>query len=81
MPKKAAWTPSTLAFVTCMIVVFIDMMGQKFTEPALVPYATFLGMSSSQTSFVVSSRELGMFVSNLVMPRLADSKGRVLTVR
>ncbi|GMI24177.1 hypothetical protein TeGR_g14890 [Tetraparma gracilis] len=80
MPKKAAWTPSTLAFVTCMIVVFIDMMGQKFTEPALVPYATFLGMSSSQTSFVVSSRELGMFVSNLVMPRLADSKGRVLTV-
>jgi hypothetical protein len=48
-----------------MIVVFVDMMGQKFTEPALVPYATFLGMTASETSIVVSSREMGMFISNL----------------
>ena len=58
-------SPTQLAFLTCMIVVFVDMMGQKFTEPALVPYATFLGMTASETSIVVSSREMGMFISNL----------------
>jgi len=33
-------SPTQLAFLTSMIVVFVDMMGQKFTEPALVPYVT-----------------------------------------
>jgi hypothetical protein len=45
-------------------------MGVQFTAPALVPYATSLGMTDGQTSFVISAREIGMLVSNYFMPRL-----------
>ena len=56
------------------------MMGAKFTEPALAPYAQYLGISLTHLSLIMSSREVAVLVSNLWMPRLADSRGRVLTV-
>lgn len=32
-------TPEQLAFLTCIFVVFVDVMGQQFLSPVLVPYA------------------------------------------
>ncbi len=70
----------TLAFVTCLVVIIVDRMGSKFTEPALVPYAEELGISLPRLSGILAARELCNLVSNIWMPRAADRGGRKATV-
>lgn len=65
-----------MAFVTCLITVFVDLMGQNFATPTLVPYASSLTSDSWLRGAVLSIAPAGRIVGGLVMPVLADSFSR-----
>ena len=76
----ATFAPDTMAFVVCLVVIVVDRMGSKFTEPAQFPYSQELGISLPRLSLILAAREVCNLVSNLWMPRAADRGGRKATV-
>ncbi|KAH8056975.1 hypothetical protein JL722_7199 [Aureococcus anophagefferens] len=74
------FAPDTMAFVVCLVVIVVDRMGSKFTEPAQFPYSQELGISLPRLSLILAAREVCNLVSNLWMPRAADRGGRKATV-
>ena len=73
--------PDTLAFITCLVTVFVDMMGTQFTAPLLVPYGKALGADLTLISLLITLRFVGSAVSQIWLPILSDRKGRVLAIR
>ena len=48
----ATFAPDTMAFVVCLVVIVVDRMGSKFTEPAQFPYSQELGISLPRLSLI-----------------------------
>ena len=46
--------PEAMAFICCLATVFVDVMGQYFSSPVIVPYAASLGANAAGQSLVVS---------------------------
>ena len=64
------------AFVTVLVVVFVDTMGLHFSAPAFVPLMTSLGASADETGYLLSVRNVAALVCGFWMPYFADTKGR-----
>jgi len=70
----------TLAYVTCLVCIFVDVMGQFFTQPALIPYASHLGADTYQAGVLITGNMFGRVVSNQLLPWLSDKTSRKGTV-
>ena len=66
----------SLAFGVCLSTVFIDVMGQQFLAPVLVPYALSLDATITETSLLFTVEFAFLMLSQFVMSWLADTKGR-----
>ena len=75
-----ASSTETLAYVTCLICIFVDVMGQYFTQPSLVPYAQHLGAGTYETGLLISVNMFGRVISNQLLPWLSDVTSRKGTV-
>ena len=49
MPSSHRTSPAAMAFATCLFTVFVDIMGQQFLSPVLVPYAEYLEATLDET--------------------------------
>ena len=84
--KASSWavqmglTLETTAFLTCLFCVFVDIMGQQFLSPVIVPYAQSLNASLSETGMVMTAEFVALLVSQFLMSWVADTKGRRLVV-
>ena len=65
-----------LAYICCLVTVFVDLMGQNFSNPVIVPYAASLTPSATLQSAVISISPFGRIIGGLVMPILADTFSR-----
>ncbi|KAH8083837.1 hypothetical protein JL720_8074 [Aureococcus anophagefferens] len=74
----ATFAPDTMAFVVCLVVIVVDRMGSKFTEPAQFPYSQELGISLPRLSLILAAREVCNLVSNLPARRRADGFATLL---
>ena len=70
----------SVAFGFCLMIIVVDRMGSKFTEPAMFAYSEDLGISLSSLSLILAAREVCNLLSNLWMPRAADRGGRKPTM-
>jgi MFS family permease len=86
----------TMAYITCLMCVFVDVIGQHFTSPVrathtnpivpslagqvLVPYGQLLGATTSQIGLVVTINMFGRIISNQLLPWLSDKTSRKLTI-
>lgn len=78
----AGWqlSPSGFAFVMCLLVVFIDMMGNQFLGPVLTPYGLSIGLQKTEIASLFSATAAGQVVSSFMLPMLSDRKGRKLAI-
>ena len=73
-------SPAAMAFATCLFTVFVDIMGQQFLAPVLVPYAEYLEASLDETGLLLTAEFCALLASQFVMSWLADTRGRRLVV-
>jgi len=66
----------TMAYATCLVCIFVDVMGQHFTQPSLVPYAQHLGATNYQVGLLVTTNMAGRVISNQFLPWLSDVTSR-----
>lgn len=69
-------TPEGLAFAACLFCVFVDIMGQQFLAPVLVPYAQSLDATLEETGYLLTAEFSALLISQFLMSSLADSRGR-----
>jgi len=74
-----SWSES-LAFLTALLVCFVDMLGQQFARPVLVPIGRTMGASLDTIAMFTTVRFLGAIVSGFWMAKMSDSCGRKLVV-
>ena len=79
MPR-AALTDEQFAFVACLVCVFVDVMGQQFLSPVIVPYAQSLQASLSETGALLTAGFAATLLSQFLMSWLADTRGRRLVI-
>eukprot|EP00658_Telonema_sp_P-2_P074477 TRINITY_DN6370_c0_g1_i1.p1 TRINITY_DN6370_c0_g1~~TRINITY_DN6370_c0_g1_i1.p1 ORF type:complete len:169 (-),score=54.13 TRINITY_DN6370_c0_g1_i1:71-577(-) len=73
-------TAEVFAFYCCIMVVFVDLMGQHFTMAVLVPYTMDVGATVEEVSYFVSANMACRIVGNFFMPWLSDKTSRKLTM-
>eukprot|EP00928_Gymnodinium_smaydae_P039186 TRINITY_DN26820_c0_g1_i1.p1 TRINITY_DN26820_c0_g1~~TRINITY_DN26820_c0_g1_i1.p1 ORF type:complete len:650 (+),score=59.99 TRINITY_DN26820_c0_g1_i1:155-2104(+) len=73
-------TPYSFGFVMCLVVVFIDMMGNQFLQPVLTPYSLSLGLSKTEISTLFSATAAGQVLSSFMLPLLSDKRGRKVAI-
>eukprot|EP00928_Gymnodinium_smaydae_P041931 TRINITY_DN28313_c0_g1_i1.p1 TRINITY_DN28313_c0_g1~~TRINITY_DN28313_c0_g1_i1.p1 ORF type:complete len:620 (+),score=69.89 TRINITY_DN28313_c0_g1_i1:137-1996(+) len=73
-------TPYSFGFFMCLLVVFIDMMGNQFLMPVLTPYALNLGLGTTEISSLFSATAIGQVVSSFLLPMLSDRRGRKVAI-
>jgi len=71
----------TFAYYTCLIVVFVDLMGQHFTLAVNVPYSMDVGASIKEVSYIMTANMGCRLLGNLIMPKFADSTSRKLAMQ
>lgn len=77
-PRRAASsiaTLETMAFVSALLVNFVDQMGPQFTMPVLIPYGTWIGASLDTIALFTTARGIAAILSNLWMPKVSDILG------
>jgi len=72
--------PSTLAFVMCIFVTFIEMVGPQFCGPVLTPYGTSMSLSKFEIGTLFTSSAVGAIISSFLLPAFSDKKGRKLAI-
>merc|ERR1719492_178773 len=67
-------------FLYCIALlgIFVDTLGNQFTAPVLVPYAQSMDIEVTKIGTLYTAQFIGKVVSNMVLPILADKKGRRL---
>jgi len=76
LKEMSLFNEETGAFLTCLFCVFIDVMGQQFLSPVLVPYAQSLQASLTETGLLLTAEFIALFFSQFAMSWLADTYGR-----
>ena len=79
MPRSTL-SDEQFAFVACLVCVFVDVMGQQFLSPVIVPYAQSLQSSLSETGALLTSGFAATLLSQFLMSWLADTRGRRLVI-
>ena len=74
--SSSAHDAEHLAYMCCLATVFVDLMGQNFASPVLVPYAVSLTKHEQLRGAVLSVAPLGRIVGGIIMPFLADATSR-----
>ena len=74
-------TVETFAYYTCLVVVFVDLMGQHFTLAVNVPFSMEVGASIKEVSYLLTVNMGCRLIGNLVMPKFADSTSRKLAMQ
>lgn len=72
--------PDSFAFLSALVINFVDQVGISFTLPVIVPYGRFIGASISMIAFFSTVRGIGGIIAALWMPRLSDKQGRKLVL-
>lgn len=72
--------PDAFAFVTALLVNFVDTMGLHFSFPVLFPYGRWMGAGVQTIALFSTVRGIAAMVSNFWMPRLSDRRGRKLVI-
>jgi len=72
--------PDSFAFLTAMLVNFVDMMGTQFTAPVTVPYGRWMGADLETIALFSTVRGLAALLSIVWMPKLSDLRGRKLVI-
>mmetsp|Transcript_110228 Transcript_110228/g.212398 ORF Transcript_110228/g.212398 Transcript_110228/m.212398 type:complete len:601 (+) Transcript_110228:73-1875(+) len=68
--------PETFAYLTAIMVIFVDWMGLHFTMPVTVPYGRWMGADLEVIALFGTVRGLLCLLSLMWMPRLSDRRGR-----
>ena len=68
------------AFASACVVVFVDVMGQYFSTPVLIPYAMSLEADSFMQGCVMGLPFFGRIIGGVFMPVLADRVSRKWTM-
>jgi MFS family permease len=74
--RPSGLSSEQIAVFCCVFTVFVDVMGQYFSSPVIIPYAATLTDSLSSQSLVISLPFLGRLVGGVIMPVLSDKTSR-----
>ena len=74
--KSSGLSSEQIAVFCCLFTVFVDVMGQYFSSPVIIPYAATLTDSLGAQSLVISLPFFGRLVGGIIMPILSDKTSR-----
>ncbi|CAK0820137.1 unnamed protein product [Prorocentrum cordatum] len=73
-------SPESLAYLTALLVNFVDSMGVRFAAPVIVPYGRWIGASVSTIATFATAQGICLILANFWMPKLSDARGRKVVI-